>query len=88
MNNLKLPNPKMMDVAVPANMHVGLRQEEIARKGWAVSAAEAIASCGGSGVTLVDLGETSEREKYGVIPGSLHTPYAEMRDNVSAGGML
>ena len=25
MNNLKLPNPKMMDVAVPANQHVGLR---------------------------------------------------------------
>src|SRR5450755_5039556 len=24
MNGLKLPNPKMMDVAVPANMHVGL----------------------------------------------------------------
>ncbi|MDE2373831.1 MAG: MBL fold metallo-hydrolase, partial [Hyphomicrobiales bacterium] len=24
MNNLKLSNPKMMDVAVPANMHVGL----------------------------------------------------------------
>src|SRR5215207_5226681 len=23
MNNLKLPNPKMMDVAVPANQHVG-----------------------------------------------------------------
>ena len=46
MNNLKLPNPKMMDVAVPANMHVGLRQEDIARKGWALSAAEAIALCG------------------------------------------
>jgi glyoxylase-like metal-dependent hydrolase (beta-lactamase superfamily II) len=29
MNNLKLPNPKMMDVAVPANMHVGLHQDEI-----------------------------------------------------------
>src|SRR4030095_11398687 len=28
MNNLKLPNPKMMDVAVPANMKVGLAQEE------------------------------------------------------------
>src|SRR5208282_2746733 len=41
MNNLKLPDPKMMDVAVPANMHVGLHQDEIARKGWAVSAAEA-----------------------------------------------
>ena len=39
MNNLKLPNPKMMDVAVPANMKVGLQQEEIARRGWAVTAA-------------------------------------------------
>jgi sulfur dioxygenase len=36
MNNLKLPNPKMMDVAVPANMKVGLAQEEIARRGWAL----------------------------------------------------
>jgi sulfur dioxygenase len=34
MNNLKLPNPKMMDVAVPTNMHVGLHQDEVARKGW------------------------------------------------------
>jgi len=36
MNNLNLPNPKMMDVAVPANMKVGLAQEEIARRGWVV----------------------------------------------------
>src|ERR1700738_4641108 len=43
MNNLKLPNPKMMDVAVPANMHVGLHQDEIARKGWAVSGADVVA---------------------------------------------
>jgi sulfur dioxygenase len=35
MNNLKLPNPKMMDVAVPANIRVGLHQDEVARKGWA-----------------------------------------------------
>ena len=41
MNNLNLPNPKMMDVAVPANMRVGLAQEEIARRGWAVSASSA-----------------------------------------------
>ena len=47
MNNLNLPNPKMMDVAVPANMRVGLRQEDIARKGWALSAAEAIARAAG-----------------------------------------
>ena len=42
MNKLNLPNPKMMDVAVPANMRVGFAQEAIAQRGWAVSAAAAI----------------------------------------------
>jgi sulfur dioxygenase len=88
MNNLKLPNPKMMDVAVPANMQVGLRQEEIARKGWALSAAEAMALRGRSDVAIVDLREKSEREKHGVIPGSLHAPYPALAEHVAAGGML
>jgi rhodanese-related sulfurtransferase len=88
MNNLNLPNPKMMDVAVPANMRVGLRQEEIARKGWALSAAEAMAMRGRNDVALIDLREKSEREKHGVIPGSLHAPYPDLAENISAGGML
>src|SRR5579872_6795986 len=88
MNNLKLANPKMMDVAVPANMRVGLRQEEIAAKGWALSAADAIALCGRPGVIIVDLRERSEREKHGVIPGSLHAPYPNLEENVGPGGML
>jgi rhodanese-related sulfurtransferase len=88
MNNLKLPNPKMMDVAVPANMRVGLRQEEIASKGWSVSAANAIALCGRPGVIMVDLREKTEREKHGVIPGSLHAPYPALEANVGPGGML
>ena len=33
MSKLKLPNPKMMDVAVPANMRQGLAQDEIAQQG-------------------------------------------------------
>src|SRR6187551_3549588 len=41
MNNLNLPNPKMMDVAVPANLRVGLAQDAIAARGWAITAAEA-----------------------------------------------
>src|SRR5271155_4468282 len=88
MNNLKLPNPKMMDVAVPANMQVGLRQEEIARKGWAVSVTEAITLCGRPGVAMIDLREQTERDKHGVIPGSLHVPYADMEENVRSGGVL
>ena len=39
MASLKLANPKMMDVAVPANMRVGLAQEDVALRGWAVPAA-------------------------------------------------
>jgi sulfur dioxygenase len=88
MNNLKLPDPKMMDVAVPANMQVGLHQDEIARKGWAISAAEAVALRGRSDITIVDLREKSERERQGTIPGSLHAPYPDLQDNIGAGGSL
>jgi glyoxylase-like metal-dependent hydrolase (beta-lactamase superfamily II)/rhodanese-related sulfurtransferase len=88
MNNLKLPNPKMMDVAVPANMHVGLHQDEIERKGWAVSAAEAVTLDGRPDVAIVDLREKGERDKHGIIPGSLHAPYPDLQENISAGGML
>ncbi|QPB23368.1 MBL fold metallo-hydrolase [Rhizobium sp. 007] len=88
MNNLKLPNPKMMDVAVPANIHIGLHQDEIARKGWAVSAAEVLALSGRPDIAIVDLREKGEREKHGTIPGSLHAPYPDLQENVSTGGML
>ena len=88
MNNLKLPNPKMMDVAVPANVHVGMHQDEIRRKGWAVSAAESLALRGRSDVTIVDLREKGERDRHGIIPGSLHAPYPDLQTNISAGGML
>ncbi|MBN8910160.1 MAG: MBL fold metallo-hydrolase, partial [Rhodospirillales bacterium] len=36
MNGLNLANPKMMDVAVPANMRQGLDQSQVAARGWAV----------------------------------------------------
>lgn len=88
MNNLNLANPKMMDVAVPANMRQGLAQEEIARRGWAVSAAEAMTLIGRSDVVLVDLRERSERERHGSIPGALHAPYPDLQANLDAGGLL
>lgn len=88
MNNLNLPNPKMMDVAVPANIRVGLHQDEIARRGWALSAAEAMALRGSAGVVLVDLRERAERDKHGSIPGALHAPYADLNENIGEGGML
>jgi rhodanese-related sulfurtransferase len=88
MNNLKLPNPKMMDVAVPANMKVGLAQDEIARRGWALSAKDAARLVGRDDVAFIDLREPTERERHGVIPGSIHAPYPDLRDNIKPGGML
>ena len=88
MNNLRLGSPKMMDVAVPANMRQGLAQEQIAQRGWAHSAEQAMALIGGRDVALVDLREKCERERYGEIPGALHLPYHDLRENLSPNGVL
>ncbi|HLJ71684.1 MAG TPA: MBL fold metallo-hydrolase [Roseiarcus sp.] len=88
MDNLHLPNPKMMDVAVPANMRQGFLQAEIARRGWSLTAAAARDWLGRSDVAFVDLRERAEREKHGVIPGSIHAPYTELRENIHPGGVL
>jgi glyoxylase-like metal-dependent hydrolase (beta-lactamase superfamily II)/rhodanese-related sulfurtransferase len=88
MANLKLPNPKMMDVAVPANMHVGLHQEKVAKRGWALTAEQTMRQLDRSDVALVDLRETRERDRHGTIPGSLHAPYPDLAVNLAPGGML
>ncbi len=88
MANLKLPNPKMMDVAVPSNMKIGLAQQEIARRGWALDAMQAIKLVGRPDIAFVDLREISERNKHGSIPDSLHAPYGDLQDNIRAGGIL
>ncbi len=88
MGNLKLPNPKMMDVAVPANMHVGLHQENLAKQGQSFTAREAIDSLGRPDILLVDLRENSERAKHGTLPGALHAPYPAIGESLQPGGML
>ena len=76
MANLKLANPKMMDVAVPENMRMGLnidRQCEVA-----TIAPERIIADNAEGMVIVDLREEGERVKSGVIPGSVHAPYSRL----------
>lgn len=80
--------PKEMDIAVPANMKVGLHQEEIARRGWAVTAAEALTLVRKPNVALIDLRERAERQRHGSIPGSLNVPYPSLQENIAEGGML
>jgi sulfur dioxygenase len=88
MNSLKLPDPKMMDVAVPANMKIGLAQDDIAGRGWAVQARDAVRMAGLPDVVFIDLREPRERERHGEIPGSMRVPYASLQEAVRKGGVL
>jgi glyoxylase-like metal-dependent hydrolase (beta-lactamase superfamily II)/rhodanese-related sulfurtransferase len=88
MNNLNLPNPKLMDVVVPANMHVGLHQDDLAKQGLALSASDAIQSLGRPDILLVDLREAGERAKHGTLSGALHAPYPAICESLQPGGML
>jgi glyoxylase-like metal-dependent hydrolase (beta-lactamase superfamily II)/rhodanese-related sulfurtransferase len=88
MGNLNLPNPKLMDVVLPANMHVGLHQDELAKQGLSLSAREAIESLGRPEILLVDLRENSERAKHGMLSGALHAPYPSIDESLKPGGML
>ncbi len=88
MGNLNLPNPKLMDVVVPANMHVGLHQDELAKQGLALSARDAIESLGRPEVLLVDLRENGERARHGTLSGALHAPYPSVSESLRPGGML
>jgi len=88
MGSLNLANPKMMDVAVPANVHIGLAQAELLARGQALSAESAKELVGHSDLLLVDLRETRERHQHRLIPGSLHAPYRDLEENVRPGGML
>jgi glyoxylase-like metal-dependent hydrolase (beta-lactamase superfamily II)/rhodanese-related sulfurtransferase len=88
MANLKLPNPKMMDVAIPANMHVGLHQEVLRKEGRALSAVDAIRTLGRPDILLVDLREANERAKHGMLEGALHAPYPSIEESLKPGGML
>ena len=88
MNSLNLPNPKLMDVVIPANMHIGLHQDALAREGCALRPRDAIARLGQPDTLLVDLRVPDERARHGTLEGALHAPYPEIGDNLQPGGML
>ncbi len=88
MNNLKLPNPKMMDVAVPANGRIGLSQGEVARRGWAVTTADFAQAIDRADVAIVDIRETVEQDEQGTVPGALHVPYGRLAEALKPEGVL
>lgn len=88
MNNLNLDNPKMMDVAVPANLKIGLSQDEIEARGWSLNTVDVKSAMKDDAFLLIDLRDKAERERHGQIPGSIHAPYADLTENLGSGGLL
>lgn len=88
MGNLNLENPRFMDVAVPANLKIGLSQENIEQRGWSIDTKELKKNLAENTAILVDLREQSERTKKGTIEPSLHSPYTEIDTALGQGGVL
>ena len=88
MNNLDLPDPKRMDVAVPANIGIGVGQGDQGGAGWALTADRIMARGEAADDLLVDLREDAERARDGRIPGSVHAPYTRLDAFIEPGGML
>jgi len=88
MNNLNLSNPKMMDVAVPANLQVGLSQEELAERGMSIECEDAKGRVGEEGALFIDVRDRSERERHGTIPGSTLVPYPDLDEHLAPDGVL
>ena len=87
MNNLNLPNPKMMDVAIPENLKIGL-QLDAQHKVPTIEVQELLESWPDSGVQLVDIREEHERKRFGTIPNSIHVSYGQFGENCCPSGLL
>lgn len=87
MNNLNLPNPKMMDVAVPENLKLGLRLEAQYRVP-SIEVEDLLEAWPNIEVQLIDIREDGERRRDGTIPGSIHLPYGQFESYCSDAGML
>jgi len=88
MNSLRLPNPRMMDIAVPNNLNIGLSQQALEARGLGISVAEARKSLEQEQVWLIDLRDSAERQRHGWIPGSIHVPYPSLTPHLNKGGIL
>ena len=88
MNSLNLPNPKMMDVAVPSNLHIGLKQDRPELRERSLDCDDAVRLLERGESVLVDLRDKSERARHGLIPGSVHAGYSSLSDHLATGGLL
>lgn len=88
MDNLNLPDPALMDVAVPANRSIGLDDNDPVIDQATLTCADSLVKQKAGEAVFIDLREDSERERDGIIPGSLHVPYQSIGTSAQPGGLL
>ena len=82
MNSLNLPNPKLMDIAVPENLNLGINLEkQKANNGLDVNKfKEEIKN---KDTVLIDLREENEIKKYGKISNCIMVPFPKIENYLS-----
>jgi sulfur dioxygenase len=88
MNGLNLPNPKQMDVAVPANLRIGYSNADPVIQKGTLSVAEACRKLEDGEHIFVDLREEWERLRDGIVPDSVHAPYQKIESLIAKDGLL
>jgi sulfur dioxygenase len=84
MNNLNLPNPKMMDVAVPGNLKLGVDFSK-QKSNNGLTPLEFKKVLENEQVILIDLREEIEIKKEGKIPKSINVPFQKFSKFLSEG---
>jgi len=83
MNNLNLSNPKMMDVAVPANKNLGFKIDNQKKlNGIKFNDIKTIAN--DNNLLLIDLREDHEIKHRSSLPNSTHIPYSKLQEFVTS----
>jgi glyoxylase-like metal-dependent hydrolase (beta-lactamase superfamily II)/rhodanese-related sulfurtransferase len=83
MNNLNLSNPKMMDVAVPANKNLGFKIEN-QKKLNGIKFSDLKTMANKNDLLLIDLREKHEIEHKASLPNSTHIPYSKLQEFVTS----
>ena len=79
MNNLNLPNPKLMDVAVPNNLKLGINNDK-QKINNGIEPSQFKSCLSEKNVVLIDLREQSEVDKTGRIKNSINVSFPEINE--------
>ena len=88
MGSLNLDRPEKMDIAVPANLSIGLDQDQLITDGIALEATLRSFAAAGDDYLLVDLRSACEQQKQGKLTNAIELGYSRLNNELSARGAL